>query len=199
LINHRTLRRHGTARDVLACLLVRTPACVCTCVCTCTCTCTCVRVPVRARVCIKRVRACVCTCQVAAVSCGFSHSACLTTTGKIYAWGSGDEGQLGIGARQVSPAGTHRTTCVRHAYPNDTNARTSVRDLADSAGATALPCAAVANSAHQCCSTVRAACAVCVCAMRCTPERARWCAMEQLVRSDPAAIHPCSIMFIIES
>ena len=144
----------------------------------------CVYLRARARVCIKRVRACVCTCQVAAVSCGFSHSACLTTTGKIYAWGSGDEGQLGIGARQVSPAGTHRTTCVRHAYPN-TNARTSVRDLADSAGATALPCAAVANSTHQCCSTVRA----CVRAMRCSPERARWCAMEQ-ARKIGSCSHP---------
>ena len=34
------------------------------------------------------------------ISCGHQHAACKTATGKVFTWGSGAQGQLGIGARK---------------------------------------------------------------------------------------------------
>lgn len=39
------------------------------------------------------------------VSCGAAHTACLVTTGEVFTWGRGSDGQLGLGntASQISP------------------------------------------------------------------------------------------------
>lgn len=35
--------------------------------------------------------------EVVQVACGFQHVVCRTSTGKAYAWGKGERGQLGTG------------------------------------------------------------------------------------------------------
>lgn len=38
--------------------------------------------------------------KTVAITCGHQHAACKTTTGKIFTWGAGSQGQLGIGTRK---------------------------------------------------------------------------------------------------
>jgi len=44
--------------------------------------------------------------KVSNVSCGFKHTICKTSSGKIYSWGGGDCGQLGLGeeTQALSPS-----------------------------------------------------------------------------------------------